>query len=697
MKKCLPIIIFCFTLILIVLFSLAPENFRNKVFSGLPFIKNFTKINYNSSIKLYNTDNSTLKIKTAQFDIDFLVDIQDKNKSYVALYPFTVVCSIDLDKIQQKLVDNNLTIVLPQPRIDSSITSNQSQVTIIRDNLELMSKDYDTYVNCIKIALEDFATDLAIKNGIIEQCLENAKKILTQKYFSPDNYKLVIETEPNKYNYINYSSKILNGSFSFPENSSFSTKKDAANLRDDFIIFHDDVPVLCFGANNKIDKSLNVSNFIQNITKNLKTDQLLMQISYPFENKNIKTLFLADKNGYNQCKIVSVFGEDYYLQNIIQNPIQSMENSAKLIYCGLNFNYFYDDDKLKSFEYKDYQRFVLYYQSALESLKQSHYAAVDSVLKLIQKNYSYDANIEKLNALNTLLFKNQLQLVSSEVKDFDIFNKKLKIAQVLLAKKIQNFEYEERQKLLSEFVTDEDVRLALKSSFLQNSDNLNIGQEEFEEYTEDIVQTGKVISKELFKVLPTKKMQEYLKNILINKLNIQDKKEYPKVISVDKTMYVLCDKSSYDFFTEKNHGHQWFNARLNKRGKEIKDLQSNQTNQNVNLLDDKVVLVYREEGFFVEYTALIFNEHSFNVFNNFSSIIVNNKGINVPYESIKFYHEQNQQIVQLGKFQYKNPIIMDVLVELQKAFEVENYYGQNLYQNLIFSLKEEVELQLSRP
>ena len=470
--------------------------------------------------------------------------------------------------------------------------------------------------------------------------------------------------------------------FVFSNESHIKAMNTIMPNRDDMILSINETDFARFGFFKSLPQTETYSSFAKKYFSKTSNENIMMQVSFPFQKTNMKKFFFANSSGYNYCRIMTNDGKDFYLQTLPTTVENHKENySPNLIYAALCFDI--NEKSLsheKNNEKENYLLYANYHDVALSSFKNKYYSAVENVLLLQKEKFGLEKNLEKLFSINSLLYHKKFIPVNNEPK----FNLQLEIASILLSNKLSNFDYNARKKLLDAFSTETETRVALKANFLQNADSLNLTDKEFLEYTDDIVQTGLIISKELFKVLPKKDMQKYLTNILQKKL-IVEKEGFPFVHKVDKTVYVFCDDKSKDFFEKDNHGHLWFINIFNKRSatKNIYD---------ENILNDKVVLIYLKKGFWIEYSAIIFNSESLMIYDNFSSWIINKDAAEIFYKDIL----DNGESIMLGNFQYNNKIALPVLKEMHYVFSKENYHGINLSNNFINDLSQKLIFEMQR-
>ena len=196
-KKLIPLFLIIFTFAIIIAFCFAPVSFREAIFSKIPLIKKIVNVTFQSSTNIIS-ESSVLKLKTAQFDLDFLMELENQEGKFIALYPYRVVAGVDLTKQKiEKKENNSVYIKLKSPQIIFSGMSNSKDALVVYDTLKNSANDYDAYFKSAKIAFEKKVKDLAFENNIIEKCQDNAKKVL-QNLYSAYTDNININFEENK-------------------------------------------------------------------------------------------------------------------------------------------------------------------------------------------------------------------------------------------------------------------------------------------------------------------------------------------------------------------------------------------------------------------------------------------------------------------------------------------------------------------
>lgn len=670
MKRLMPFLILIIIALLFVGFTFAPSEIREAVMSKIPLIKSFTKTTtYMRTVKV--TETSVLKMKTAQYDIDFFVELESAEGKYIALYPYRVVAGIDLKDVETVQLENDtVEIQLPEPKLLFSGMSNSSDSLILRDSLKTTTS-YESYFKPIKIALEEKAIDLALENGLLERCLDNALKTYEQFSKRTDS-KIVAKPYVKKESVISYSASNVPASFKFAKDT-FSLKAEKMPSRDDSLIYENDKPEIRFGSYSVLPTSMTYSDYKHDRKASLKDDNVMMQCSNPFENDTKKAFFFADKDGYNSCRIMTKNGNDFYLQILNKNAEEKKADlSSDLVYCGLCFE---SSDSVFN-GYSEYQRYAMNYDAMRNSFLNKSYAAVEQISGLVINDFGISSDVEKLKSLNALLYRRQFVPVTND----ESFNKQLEIAWVLLTNKLNQFDAAARKKLIDRFATDTTTRLALEVSFLEHKDELSLTEQELNTYIDDVVQTGEVITKNLYEILSPKEWRNYIVSIIKNKVDVSELYEY------EDSIFLLCDESAVNLYNQKRKGPVWLKNRAVER----------LPVENSNLLNDNmgnIFLVFREQGFWVEYTVLVFKPLNLIVFNDFTSLVFTDDGVDIPYENIII----TDGILQLGDFSYSNRITTSILSEFQKVFSNKDYYALNVSENFVSNLRNQIIEEMKRP
>lgn len=666
---------------LIILFSMAPDSFRQGFFSKVPFLKSFINVDTNKTVTEIQRK-SVQKLKTAQFDMDFLVEMDNGKGKFLALYPYRVVAGIDFEDIKYKETETEVIIDMPEPEIFFSGTANNSDTLILRDTLKGDSGNYDSYFKGLLIAFEKKAKDLALAHGILESCENKNLEVLNQfGRVLPNDKKIVLKTANFEKNMENNCAEtsLKNVPLSF-NLSSFNDKNifvkdEIIPSRDGGKIFLEEEPLFYIGFNGLQGENISFEKYVENYRRMLYKDSefknyTMVLISHPYDDSGLQSVLFADEGGYKKSLLMDKSGREFYIGGKKTSAQENLDfMSPLLVYGTLSAK---AQDQIPE-NYQNYSSFKIHYDSILDSFTHGHYAVAKQVLAHVEERFGLSNDLKKLKSVIALL--NDGILIKTEFDE--VFDGNLEICQVLLKNKFKNFDSNARKLLLKEFSEDEKIRLKLKSLFLENLEELDLSIEEYSDYAADIIQTGKVISKRLFENLQPKQMCNYITNILTTKLTHDVENNFPRVEKHGETTFVLSDESSGSFFEDKKYGALWLKNELLKSLKESDDL---------SFWDNKVVLLYREEGFWINYTAIVFDEKSFIVFNNITAKFRKSEPITINYENIKWA----ENTVVFGDYEYENKSILPVFKELQQVFQQDNYYGINLTEDFVKKLRQEV-------
>lgn len=675
---------------LIVLFSMAPNSFREAFFSKIPFVKNFINVDTNKTITEIQRK-SVKKLKTAQFDMDFLVEMDNGRGKFLALYPYRVVAGIDIENVEYEENATEVIIKIPEPKIFFSGTANNSETLILRDTLKGKEGDYESYFKGLLMAFENKAKDLAVEHGILENCQNKNFEVFKQfGKVLPSDKKILMNTrtsekiQKNSVNETLLKNIPLSFNLSSFGNKEIFIKDEIMPSRDGGQFFVEDEPLFYIGLKGFQSENISFEKYVENYRTALKKDDsfkntTMVLVSHPYDEGDLQSILFADENGYKKSVLMDKSGREYYIS---PRKISAQKNldlvSPLFVYGTLATK---AQEKLPK-DYQNYRAFKGHYDSILKSFSLGHYATTKANLAYVEEKFGLSKDLIKLKSVNTLL--NDGVVIKTGFDE--VFDGNLEISQVLLKNKFKNFDSNARKLLLKEFANDEKIRLELKSLFLENLEELDLSIEEYSDYAADIIQTGKVISKRLFENLQPKQMCNYITNILTTKLAVEPETTmgFPSVKNFGETIFVLSDDSSASFYEDQKYGPLWLKNELSKTLNESDDL---------NFWDNKVVLLYREDGFWVNYTAIVFDEKSFVVFNNITAKIKKSKPIRVEYENIKW----SENAVVFGEYEYENKSILPVFKELQQVFQQENYYALNLTEDFTKRLRQEVIEEMKLP
>ena len=657
LKFFLPLSLFLLAVLLICFLIFAPDSVRKALFSRVK--------TYNSSTRII-AENEVLKLKTSQFDLDFLISIETaKNKKYLALYPYRVVAGIDLSTVNEKTLDDgSKKIILNPPKILQSGTALSNEPFVLRDNLGSALNDYEAFFKPVKRALEQKACDLALENGLFENCIKNACKVYEGFGYSV----LVTEAEDE---IKKFSASRLPVSFSFSSASKLSLVSEVFPSRDDSSVFINGNKSILFGALDSSPKDFSFDDFIKRQKSFVKEGRAFLQISHPFGNDKKRSVFFADKYGYGLSKIFFKNGDNFYLSSV-EDSAQRRKNeiSWALIYAGLNVD-FTEEEENKLEAEKFYRKFIQEYDNACNFFEQKSFNAAEESLKVIKEEFGFNEDCEKLSSLTSLLYRNEF----IPIKDDPEFNRLLEIAFVLKTNKYSQFNFEARKKLIQTFNSDEISRLTLKQVFLNHAGELDLTDEEIISYTDDLIQTASIISKSLFINLDEEKRNEYIKNIILRKTDAIEQK------FSNMTFLSLDDLSA------KKDLHSLYNTIQ-------KELKKKFNPEDSIVPENYVTLLYTEKKLFGSRTsALVFFPEHLTIFENLNAGFSNSANTDVFYQDIKLTNNK----LTIGKTTFLKHPAEQIMKELSRTFSDDNYYAFELSSDFVNKLSKMLTDKMTRP
>ena len=130
-------------------FTRLSSSTRDLILSKIPFFGKKQHITFSTKTTVLDTKN-LLTLKTASFDIDFLVHLENDKGRFIALYPYQVTAGIDLRSAEIKTDKEGVYASLEAPQILSSSSSDVSNVLVLRDSLPDAFLDYDAYFGSVK-------------------------------------------------------------------------------------------------------------------------------------------------------------------------------------------------------------------------------------------------------------------------------------------------------------------------------------------------------------------------------------------------------------------------------------------------------------------------------------------------------------------------------------------------------------------
>ena len=152
-----------------VLFGLGEQDYDSKVFS------------------LKQLDMAELR--TANYNVDFLMSINKSGEQFVAIYHYVVEAGYEINNANETIKDTITTIVFPDAKLTVKM-DNKRGISVIR-SAEIPHE----YKTMLETSFRNRALDLAFENGINEDAQKNCDKFFNGLF--PDK-KIVINYTPEK-------------------------------------------------------------------------------------------------------------------------------------------------------------------------------------------------------------------------------------------------------------------------------------------------------------------------------------------------------------------------------------------------------------------------------------------------------------------------------------------------------------------
>ncbi len=673
-----------------ILFTRLSSASQKKLFSLIPFFGKKEQVTFSTRTAVTETS-SALMLKTASFDIDFLLHLEHDKGRFIALYPYQVTAGIDLAGAEITY-GKQYTITLKQSEITSASSSDSVKVLVLRDSLPPEFLDYDAYFKPLKKAFEQTAIDEALKNGILEKCITHAESFFKSMFsgkpvefiYTPASESQGLSLIPSANLPVEFS---LNQDWK-SEGLLWSVQEPSYLSRDELYFtldtalssgetnskkFDPGAPHIRFGR--VITNSSNTfSSFAETVAKSAGENTLQVTFSNPLKSNDSKTILLADERG---CFLSYTAFKDSlvtYAQSVnTGGEIQKQDYSPFLAYVSMSLNYNGSGlSRANKNESARREAYCLVYDKAKKALEKKNYAALSQYISVLQTEEEHNPDILMLNSLNTFLYKNTF--LPLELEGYEDFNNQLSAAYVIKTNSISRLTEESRQKLLGDYLADKRLKQYFEAYFLKYKKELNLTEEEINLYTDDLVMSGSVITRELFTSLSSERRKAYVENIVM----FNDDSHEIAVESSGDVTYVMTGSSYEKIYAQKNKGPSYIQKQISRTGLSV---------------DSDSILIFPEKKLFTEYSAIAFEQNSLILFNNITSVLFVHEPVRVPYESMIFYGDY----FRLADFTYTDPLVRSVLYQLYQVYSREESYALDITLDLSTQLTKRIVQAMSRP
>ena len=655
-------------------------------FQKLPFIGK-TIEHFSKTKTRIIQEQEVLSLQTASFNIDFLLRLETEDGYYVGIYPYEVVLGIDLSKINTNS-ENNLSYKLPMPEIVYAEIADNDSILEIKNSIK-ENVSYNTIISPIKKAFEQKAIDEAIQNDYFLNTFFSRIKNAIQEletneivFENEDEIKTALKESMRKIKAPHLPAEfLLNNSFlrELEINENFTNEAfDFSSLykRDDL-----QIAALRFGLIKNFAKlpSMSYTSFRnKNLLK--KNTRLIASWHNPLDENNIKTFLFADENGYE--KAISIFqdGSISYLEPSGMNIDEKNAFYAyPLAYTAISTQYkAFNPIEKKVFQ--DYGEFIALYDRAIQYLEEEKYTRLELEMRQIE-NYEHDEK-EGIQLLKSLFDAAVFYRYSpSPYAGYENFNALLFLQSHLT--KLEHFNTEENRKdalfeltKISRNLKDDFNLQSLKALFLKNKTKLKLKDYEIQEYENDIIESGLLVSKELFSSLDTKGRTKYLINIFTEEA--KKRNESVCIEEINHSQFLFLDDSYDELFIKKTNKIFDIHERIEKMLLTKPSL---------------IILFPQKKTFSTQYHCLIFESEKLIYFENILGFFHSHQAKQIDFEKIAL----SSRAFRLGSNTFENDIIASVLQTIHNAYYFDQIYHIELDKNIRSQLIDFVKIKMDRP
>lgn len=673
-------------------FTRLSSSTRDLILSKIPFFGKKQQITFSTKTTVVDTKN-LLTLKTASFDIDFLIHLEHDTGRFIALYPYQVTAGIDLRTAEITSENNHVNIVLDEPLVLSSSSSDVSNVLVLRDSLPDAFLDYDAYFKPVKKAFEQKAYDEAVQNGILENCKDHAERFLHS--FSP-----------NKELQISYRSSSDNNSISrieapsmpvyFSMNTTVNNEGSVWNVyfhpylsRDELYISLESDEEFSTSIPEKYSApGIQKIRFGRIVTSGTETFSSITEkakqtagekditavFSNPLQKNDSKTVLFADERGFYRSITAFKDGTAAYLQTSdVQGEMHKQDYSPLLFYTAMSVNYDSSvQDSEKRTKSAQGSAYSALYDKAKTALVKKNYAAVNQYISVMRSQEPANPDVIMLSSLNDFLYKNTFN--PTGLAGYENFDDHLRAAHVIKTNAVSKLTEENRQKLIGTYLHEKRLKEYFEAYFLKYRTELALSAEEETLYIDDLIMSGAVITKELFGSLNDERRKTYLENIML----FNDEEQKIRIENDGGVTYILCGSAYDKLYAPKNRGPSYIQKQLSRTASSIYS---------------NVILVFPEKKLFTEFSAIAFEKSNLVLFNNITSALFVNEHIRVPYASVSFYGEN----FKLGNFAYTDALVRSVLYQLHQVYAREESYALDISLDISTQLIKAVLAVMDRP
>jgi len=673
-------------------FTRLSSSTRDLILSKIPFFGKKQHITFSTKTTVLDTKN-LLTLKTASFDIDFLVHLENDKGRFIALYPYQVTAGIDLRSAEIKTDKDGVYASLEAPQILSSSSSDVSNVLVLRDSLPDAFLDYDAYFKPVKKAFEQKAYDEALQSGILEKCRAHAERFLGS-FFPNDALHFSYTSSEGTASVSRIEAQSMPVYFSMSrvwskESSDWNVYFPPHLSRDELYISLETDEELSsstpdrqsFPVKQKIRFgriSTSGTGTFSSITGSAKKtageNDLTAVFSNPLQKNDSKTVLFADERGYYRSVTAFKDGTAAYLQTSdVQGEMHKQDYSPLLFYTAMSLNYDSSiQDPGKKIKNTQGSAYSVLYDKANTALVKKNYAAVNQYISVLRSQEPSDPDIIMLSSLNDFLYKNLFN--PTGLAGYENFDDHLQAAHSIKTNAVAKLTEENRQKLIGTYLHEKRLKEYFEAYFLKYRTELALAAEEEALYTDDLIMSGAVITRELFGSLNDERRKTYLENIML----FNDETQNIHIENDGGVTYILCGSAYEKLYTHKNRGPSYIQKQLTRTASS---------------LHSNVILIFPEKKLFTEFSAIAFEKNSLVLFNNITSSLFVNEHIRVPYASISFYGDN----FKLGSFAYTDPLVRSVLYQLHQVYSREESYALDISLDISAQLIKMVRDVMERP
>ncbi|MBR4324102.1 MAG: DUF4230 domain-containing protein [Bacteroidales bacterium] len=346
------------------------------LFSKLPLANQVVESEYRS--RLYGlTQEEKAVLTTAYYNVDFLMSVRTKDKTFLAIYPYTVEFGFDLTDIKTSKHDSITSVSVSAPKVTNSKLDDQLGVIKIRD-----AAVEPELLTMMKTAFRNRSVDFAYEANIVETAQKNIQEYI-QGLFQEDTFVFKFEMPNNTFKNVSSNKTPIN--FVYRDTalmvvSNFSQHFGSAQNDKSEVCFNPTDMIIETKAHQKINLYYNygtsknisqVNELVNQMVAGLSDDDYCIKYYDPIkpEEKKIVSFFNATNGNGNRI----YFTVDDIQYCMVMNDRFEAENLRKagsdLMYLAMA------SQKQGNMDNLQYEAYLKCYDSILCDIKEQNISA----------------------------------------------------------------------------------------------------------------------------------------------------------------------------------------------------------------------------------------------------------------------------------------------------------------------------------